>query len=93
MGPLYLQFYHKEKHGQYIGRVLVSVGCEYVNDKIIQNITSVPIPPLHEDNYWPTQTFTIHFVLLGLICMPIHADKINIHLSCGGKKLLALTYL
>lgn len=85
-----MQFYHKDNYCQYIGQVLVSVACEYVNYTIIQNIGSVPIPPLNEDN-WSTQTFTIHFVLLELNCMPIHADKINIHLSCGGKQLLALT--
>lgn len=86
-----MQFYHNDNHCQYIGQVLVSVGCEYVNDTIIQNISYVPIPPLNEDNYWSTQTFTINFVLLEVNCMPIHADKINIHLSCGGKQLLALT--
>lgn len=87
LGPVYFHFYLKGDPYRYLGQLLITIDSEATYGKVNQNLSPSPMPPLNEDNYWSTTTFTLNFVLLEMNGMPIRAEKIKMHLSCGGMSL------
>lgn len=82
-GPSYINFYEGYHKNIFVGKLLISIDTEKINEKYNPKLAKQNIPiQLNEFDYWTTEIFQIHLVLINLDFIANESSHMRIYLNC-----------